>query len=288
MEDPVFELAVFADDIDQDLSRALDVIQALGLRWLEIRSAWGRNLADHPEEKVMEVCGAIRGRGLRVRCVAAPLFKCHLGNRGTAAAETHQAMPRDEAGEMEVLRKAIRIAKALDTSLIRCFSFWRIQDDPATFWPDLRRRFLDALRLARQEGMILVMENDYECNLRTGAEAARLVEELGSPNLRILWDPGNAYFAGEVPFPDGYLRVKHLLGHVHLKDAVRDPGSKRARWVALGSGEVDLLGQLRALAEDGYRGVLTMENHYVPPSGRPEDGVRESLGGLRRLLERIR
>jgi len=283
----MFELAVFADDIDQDLSRALDVIQELGLRWLEIRSAGGKNLADQPEENVMEVCRAITARGLRVRCVAAPLFKCHLGKMGTAAAETHHAAPRDEAAEMEVLRKAIRIARALDTTLIRCFSFWRIEGDPPAYWPALRQRFLEAIALARQEGMTLVMENDYECNLRTGAEAASLLEELASPNLRVLWDPGNAYFSGEVPFPDGYLRVKHLIGHVHLKDAVRDPASGKARWVALGTGEVDLLGQLRALAKDGYRGVLTLENHYVPPGGRPEDGVRESLTGLRRLLEEI-
>jgi len=81
--------------------------------------------------------------------------------------------------------------------------------------------------------------------------------------------------------------VKHLIGHVHMKDAVRDPATGRARWVALGTGEVDLPGQLRALVEDGYHGVLTLENHYTPPGGRPEDGVRESLAGLRRLLEEI-
>jgi sugar phosphate isomerase/epimerase len=223
-----------------------------------------------------------------VRCVAAPLFKCHLGKMGTAAAETHHAAPRDEATEMEVLRRAIRTARALDTTLIRCFSFWRIEGDPAAFWPALRQRFLEAIALAAQEGMTLVMENDYECNLRTGAESARLLGELASPTLRLLWDPGNAYFAGEVPFPDGYEGVKHLIGHVHVKDAVRDPVTGKPRWVALGTGEVDLLGQLQALARDDYRGVVTMENHYVPPGGRPEDGVRESLGGLRRLLERIR
>jgi len=282
----VFDLAVFTDDIDQDLDHALDVIQNLGLKWVEILSAWGKNLADHTEPTVLEVCKTIRQRGLRVRCVAAPVFKCHLGQMGTAAAETHYAAPRDEAGEMEILRRAIRIAKTLDTTLVRCFSFWHIAGHPAAFWPALRQRFLEALELARREGITLVLENDYECNLRTGAETARLLDELASPNLRLLWDPGNAYFAGETPFPDGYRRVKHLIGHVHLKDAVRDPVTGKAQWVALGTGEVDLLGQVRALAEDGYRGVLTMENHYTPVGGSPEDGVRESFRGLQRLIER--
>ena len=125
------------------------------------------------------------GRSRDVACGYAvplrPLFKCYLGKRGTAAAETHHAAPRDEAAEMDVLRKAIRMARALDATLIRCFSFWRIEGDPAAFWPALRQRFLEAIALARQEGMILVMENDYECNLRTGAEAARLLGKRPRP-----------------------------------------------------------------------------------------------------------
>lgn len=283
----VLDLAVFSDDIDQDLNHALDVVVGLGLKWVEIRSAWGKNLADHTDATVLEICKIIRERGLRVRCVAAPLFKCHLGHMGAAAAETHLAAPRDEAGEMDVLRRAIRIARILDTTLVRCFSFWHIPGDPAAFWPALRQRFLEALEIAQREGITLVMENDYECNLRTGAEAARLLDDLASPNLRVLWDPGNAYFAGEIPFPDGYRRVRNVIGHVHLKDAVRDPATGKARWVALGNGEVDLLGQLRALKADGYAGVISIENHYAPPGGTPEDGVRESFRGLQRLIAQV-
>ena len=35
----VLELAVFTDDIDQDLTHALDVAEELGTRWVEVRSA---------------------------------------------------------------------------------------------------------------------------------------------------------------------------------------------------------------------------------------------------------
>jgi sugar phosphate isomerase/epimerase len=129
--------------------------------------------------------------------------------------------------------------------------------------------------------------DDFECNLGTGQEAARLIAEIGSPSLRALWDPGNAYFVGETPFPTGYGHVKGLIAHVHAKDAARDPADNTARWVALGSGDVDLLGQLRALKADGYAGVITLESHYLPPGGGKADGVRESFQGLQRLMEQL-
>ena len=47
------------------------------------------------------------------------------------------------------------------------------------------------------------------------------------------------------------MHARRLIGHVHVKDAGRDPATKTCRWVALETGEVDLLGQLRGLREDG-------------------------------------
>jgi L-ribulose-5-phosphate 3-epimerase len=131
---------------------------------------------------------------------------------------------------------------------------------------------------------VLVMENDFECNLGSGALAGRMIEQVASPHLRLLWDCGNSFFVGETPYPDGYQSSKHLIGHVHIKDAVIDPESGKPRWVALGSGEVDIAGQLRALQEDAYSDVISLENHYTPPGGAPEDGVRQSFANLQRLV----
>ena len=70
----MFELAVFADDITQDLDHALDVAEGFGLSWIEIRSAWGKNLMIQTEEELDRVVRTIHGRGFRVPCVAAPVF----------------------------------------------------------------------------------------------------------------------------------------------------------------------------------------------------------------------
>jgi len=284
----MFNLAVFTDDINQDLERALDVVEELGVKWVEIRSAWGKNLVFHADEQLQEIAHAIHSRGLRVRCVAAPVFKSRLKGCGEASKQLFQAEEQDDPRQqLAMIRKAARIARLFDTHLVRCFAFWRIGDDPTPIWADLLEQFQPALKVAQEEAIVLAMENDFECNLGSGEQAARFIEQVGSPHLRLLWDAGNAFFVGETPYPDGYEASKHLIAHVHVKDAVRDAQTGKPRWVTFGAGEVDMGGQLRALIEDGYEGVVTMENHFTPPGGSPEDGVRQSFANLQRLMAEV-
>jgi sugar phosphate isomerase/epimerase len=285
----MFELAVFTDDITQDLDHALDVAEEFGLSWVEIRSAWGKNLMVQTEEELDKIVQTIHGRGFRVPCVAAPVFKSRLpGHTGEERGHLFHDEERD-APEKQValIRHAASIARRFDTRLVRSFSFWRLGDDPAPLWDDIRAQYEMALKVAAEEDIILVMENDFECNLGSGELAARLIEEVDSPYLRLLWDCGNSYFVGEEAYPTGYERGMTLIGHVHVKDAAPDPATGDPRWVALGRGRVDMLGQLRALRDDGYQGVVSMENHYAPPGGSPEHGVRESFAGLQRLMAEL-
>jgi sugar phosphate isomerase/epimerase len=283
----MLDIAVFADDIDQDLDHALDVIEELGLTWIEIRSAWGKNLLFQTDEEIAEVVGAIHERGLRVASVSAPIFKSHLPGHGGARTGSlfHSEERDDPQQQMDLIRRASHIANRLETNLVRCFSFWRLGDDPSPYWQDMLRLYRMAVTVAGEEEVVLVMENDFECNLGSGELAARMIADVDSPHLRLLWDCGNAFFVGEEPYPSGYEAARPYIGHVHIKDAIIDKEAGEPRWVALGSGQVDILGQLRALKED-YQGVVSLENHWKPEQGSSEDGVRQSFAALKKLLAR--
>jgi sugar phosphate isomerase/epimerase len=66
----------------------------------------------------------------------------------------------------------------------------------------------------------------------------------------------------------------------HALDVVQELGA------ALGTGAVDLLGQLRALKDDGYAGVVSMENRFWS-EGDMEAGVRRSFAGPQDLLMEV-
>jgi sugar phosphate isomerase/epimerase len=131
-----------------------------------------------------------------------------------------------------------------------------------------------------------VLENEYACNTATGAEAGRLVTAIPDKALQITWDPGNAQFRDEVPFPGGYAAIpKGRIGHVHCKDAARGADGKKWEWMAMGHGVIDWAGQFRALKNDGYGFACTLETHWRG-AGTPEESSRQSFAGMKQLLEK--
>ena len=148
---------------------------------------------------------------------------------------------------------------------------------------------------AGARGLTLVLENEYACNTATGAEAARLLAAIPEKALQLTWDPGNAQFRDEVPFPGGYAALpKERIGHVHCKDAVRRADGKW-EWMAMGRGVIDWAGQFRALKHDGYRhavharDALARRRHagrIEPPElCRDEGAARESRDALIRAAD---
>jgi sugar phosphate isomerase/epimerase len=70
--------------------------------------------------------------------------------------------------------------------------------------------------------------------------------------------------SGENPFPEGYrLLPAERIVHVHAKDC-RVTDHKPA-WGPLGTCSIDWKGQIRALADDGYQGYISLETHWPGP-----------------------
>ncbi|HET7747564.1 MAG TPA: sugar phosphate isomerase/epimerase family protein [Vicinamibacteria bacterium] len=276
-----FKLSVFTDEISPDLEHALDVARnGLGLGYVELRSAWGRNVMAWDARDVAEARGLLERFRLRVSSIAGPLFKVDW-----PGAPTSPHSPRDQFGadyvyeqQDEVLQRGLELARVFRTPHLRCFDFWRL-DDPAPFRAAMDDRLRAAAAEAAKRGITLVMENEYACNTATGAEAARTMKAVAGPGLQLNWDPGNSAFRGETPFPDAYRLIPPgRIGHVHVKDVVKKPEGGFA-WMEVGQGLIDFAGQFRALARDGYRGFIVLETHWRG-GHTAEEATRRSMAGL--------
>ena len=112
-----------------------------------------------------------------------------------------------------------------------------------------------------------------------------MLNAVVSPALGLNWDSGNAFDAGETPFPNGYAPIdKKRIWHMHLKDAAIDPKTGRPEWMPIGSGKIDFLGQFRALLSNGYQGTMSLETHYVNAAGDKAESSRESMEGLLKVI----
>lgn len=279
------ELSVITDEISMDFDYALDVLMECGVKSAELRSLWNTNVGDLSDEQASKAKAALNSRGISVSCIASPFFKCDLsGSAKEATGKSHEAKKRTFDEQMELLERCIYLAHLFETKLIRVFSFWKHSE----LTDDIEKRIVEAFETpaarAQEAGVILALENEHACYLGTGEETARVLRMANLPALKAVWDPGNAFCAGEIPYPNGYEAIKEFIVHVHLKDPVRTP--EGCKFVRIGDGEIDYVAQLQALKADGYQGYLSLETHYRP-DGIAEKGSRECLESLKKLLANV-
>jgi sugar phosphate isomerase/epimerase len=283
-----FRVAVINDEITKDFGRACEVAsKEFGMEWIELRSMWNKNVLKLDAHEIAEAQRLLENYKLRVTDIASPLFKVDW----PGAPQSKYSPKRDQFNadftfeeQDEVLERSIELAKTFGTDRVRCFDFWRL-DDQAPFRSAINEKLRDAATKAGKSGIVLVLENEMSCNTGSGAEAAKVLSAVKNPNFMLNWDPGNAAERGEKPYPDGYdLLPKDRIGHCHCKDA-RKKSDGGYEWAAMGQGMIDWVGQFKALKNDGYRFAVSLETHWRGAS-TPEESSRQSWMGMKTALQK--
>jgi sugar phosphate isomerase/epimerase len=281
-----FKIAVITDEISQDFGHACEVAsQQFGMGWVEIRGAWNKNIMNFDAHELTEILNVLKKNSLRVTDIGSPLFKVDWPD-----APKSKFSEKDQfnasfsyAQQDEVLDRCVELARKLSTDRIRCFDFWRLEDQSPH-----RKAMNEVLQNAAEKtgraGLVLLLENEFACNTAAGAEAAKTLAGVPSRHFMLNWDPGNAAKRGEVPYPGGYnLLPKDRIGHCHVKDVVRT--DKDYEWAAMGKGIVDWAGQFAGLKRDGYRHAVSLETHWRG-AGTPEASSVECWHGMHAALRK--
>jgi sugar phosphate isomerase/epimerase len=280
-----FRVAVINDEISQDFGHVCEVAaHEFGMGWIELRGMWKKNIVSLDEKEVAEARRILDKYQLKVTDIASPLFKVDFAGAPKSKFSEKGSFGADFSFEKqdEVLDRAMEMAKAFQTDRVRCFDFWRL-DDQAPYRAAMNDKLRAAAEKLARKNMILVLENESACNTATGAEAAKVLSQVQSPAFMLNWDPGNAAASGEIPYPDGYkLLPKDRIGHCHCKDVVKK--GKKYDWAPMGGGLIDWAGQFRALKSDGYRFAVSLETHWNG-GGSPEESSRKSWAGMKKLLQ---
>ena len=275
-----FKLGVTTDEIDEDLPTALRFLREFQLSWCEIRNLWGKYNTALPLEKIQEARKLLDEHQVRLGILSTGFFKIPLPpdtREGRATLDN----------QWSLLDGAMERARVLGTDRIRVFAFTYPdgQKPDQNHYPRIYELVREAARRAKVRRFRLALENVGSSYVWTGAEAARLLKAVPDDNFGLTWDPNNAGTAGEKAFPDGYrLLDPARIFHVHLRD-YRHTAAGKVEWCAVGEGEFDNLGQLRALVAAGYQDTLSLETHYRSPLGKAH-ASQTSLTALLRVVER--
>jgi sugar phosphate isomerase/epimerase len=264
----LFPIAAITDEFSQYIEVAVRSMAEIGMTGAELRMIFGKNVMDLTDGELDRAQEIVARQGLEIVSIASPLLKCVLPDSPEVDARFQQdvfAASYTFEDQPRLTDRAIEIAERTGAGIVRVFSYWRSVRPEMCF--DRIARALEHLAgQAALHGRTIGIENEHACNIATGAETARLLDAVAHPNLRVVWDPANAYVSGETPYPDGYRRLStERIAHVHAKDCRME--DRQPAWCTFGEGGIDWKGQIRALAEDGYKGWISLETHWTGPRG---------------------
>jgi sugar phosphate isomerase/epimerase len=215
---------------------------------------------------------------LRQACSDAGLLSLAL----TAYTSFVSDSAKERQTNVEELRRYVDLAAELNAKYVRAF----LGELPTgtTLDSSIYRRISDCLNTiveyADRVGVKIAVEPHD--NFVLSSDVAPLFPRA-HPSLRVIWDIGNAFAAGEYP-GEGFDLLRHHLAYVQIKDGKgRDPNW---RLCPLGEGDVPIHRALGLLLATNYRGAFSVEWEYAwhPELDPPETALPAALRTVRKLL----
>ncbi|MCX6914484.1 MAG: sugar phosphate isomerase/epimerase [Verrucomicrobia bacterium] len=236
------------------------------------------------------------------RCLLANAGYCHVTSMDTdpqqikqliaeagvkiSALSSHSDLLNPEFGVLYA-RQGIRYAKALGVNVVQITEDmyppkWMTEQDAY----DVMKINLRAIaETCDENGVYLGVEQHgpYTAKIQ---RLTRILELVDSPWIRVNYDSGNTFLAGEDPYAMLDAVIDKVV-HVHAKDisiqqAEKERGKVTGTAVgcACGDGVIDWTRIVRRLKKAGYAGVLSVE------CGTEEQAVR-SLSHLNKVLAEV-
>jgi len=244
-------IGIVSDEITPDFREALAYAHAWGIALFEIRCLAGGRVPFISEEELTELRTAVDS-GANPHHGS---FSGHLQRLGF----------RPDTLEFElseILPKTIRMAKDLCCAMVITFGFKRSGFSEEEEFAAAVESMSRAARIAKEEHVVLAVENEPGFVCDTGTNTAALLRAVGSPFLRANWDPANAFGGGEAPYPDGYEAVKPF----HRKRPREGhAGSVRSSNVCpVGEGLLDWKSSFARSCGMAVVSHVTIETHCLP------------------------
>lgn len=159
---------------------------------------------------------------------------------------------------------------------------WRAHPDNGTpeAWRDLLTSMEKAAEIAEQNDVVMAFEPEVANVVDSAKKARQLMDEIGSPHLKVVMDGANIYHAGDLARMHDMLdEAIDLLGadivHAHAKDLDRDG---QAGKLAAGTGLLDYDYYVGLLKSAGFDGPFVLHGLEESQVDFCRDFVKGKLG----------
>ena len=239
--------SAFADEISPDLKTQMDVCEANGVRYIDVRGIDKTNVSEFTAEQAAGYARQMADRGFAVPCIGSPIGKIRI----------------DEpfGPHLDLLNHCFEVANAFAAPYVRMFSFYPPEGGEIA---DHRQQVMDQLaamaQAAQAADIVLLHENESRIYGEKPEGVKDIFASVRSEHLKGIFDPANFVSAAVAPYDEGWTQgLAELTHYFHIKDKV--PGAKTC--VPAGEGEGQIPETLADAQARGFEGYLTLEPHMA-------------------------
>ena len=162
--------------------------------------------------------------------------------------------PSRDAAKME---KAMQAAVEIGIPIINCGPGGKTGDEASLV--QTIDEIGNLVHMAEKYGVTLCVKAHVGAAIYNTPTTLRIMEAISSAAFGIDMDPSHIYRANENPV-EAIAAVISRVKHVHIRDCKgRQQGPGKPELQANGRGDIDLVGYIRVLHENGYQGPLNLE-----------------------------
>jgi len=271
-------VSAFADEIDDDPKVQMDTLEACGIRYVELRGAWGANVMKLSEEQRANLKKMLADRGFKVACIASPIGKVKIDD--------------DYSRHFDDFKHAVELAEFFACNYIRIFSYYPPEgEDIGDYADEVLRRLGQKCDYIADRNVTLVLENESRIFGDTPERCEYLLKNLQDRQITAAYDPANFVHVG-VPnvYETAWKRLQPYVGYFHIKDMTY--GNEDGPCVPVGQGDGQIEPVLADPAKAGYDGFLALEPHlqeagqFAGKTG-PE-GFKTAAAALKAICDKVR
>jgi len=227
----------FTDEVSDDLGLQIKALKTLGWNHIDLRTVDGKNVSALSDEEFDHVYQQLTENGIEIAC-----FGSTIANWGRDARTSFEL-------DMAEMEHSIRHMQRSGVKYIRIMSY-RV-DEPVRLDSALETIIIENIKnivqRAEDNGIVCLHENCETWGGQSVDHSLRLLEQVDSPSLKLVYDTGNPVsmkdVRGEEPFSyqDPFAFFKEVIDHVaylHIKDAKWVDGALHYTFPGMGEGRV--------------------------------------------------
>ncbi len=118
-------LSVITDEISQDFDRALEVASEYGVKAVDLRKIWKKNIAKFTDDELTRLKELLDRYSITVGVITGPFGKCVLPS-SKFATDKKESFMRNPSYNLSFFERLVEISDFFNTPFIRIFAFLKM------------------------------------------------------------------------------------------------------------------------------------------------------------------